>query len=104
MIRYRKITLGGSHEIYNTATVQSLFRMPSKLPCHGNASLRIYAIQLDKEDCEEMTKEQLRGLVEGLTDDDLRTLRAIINGKISKRKIDPTQQAAMQAARKRKVI
>lgn len=51
-----------------------------------------------------MTKDQLRELVEGLTDDDLRTLRAIINGKISKRKIDPQQQAKMQAARKRKVI
>ena len=50
-----------------------------------------------------MTKSELRELVEGLTDDDLRTLRAIINGKISKRKIDPTQQAKMQAARKRKV-
>jgi len=51
-----------------------------------------------------MTKDQLREMVEGLTDDDLRTLRAIINGKIGKRKIDPTQQAKMQAARKRKVI
>ena len=51
-----------------------------------------------------MTKEQLRELLTGMTDDDLRTLRAIINGKISKRKIDPEQQAKMQAARKRKVI
>jgi hypothetical protein len=51
-----------------------------------------------------MTKDQLRELIEGLTDDDLRTLRAIINGKISKRAIDPEQQAKMQAARKRKVI
>ena len=51
-----------------------------------------------------MTKDQLRELLEGLTDDDLRTLRAIINGKISKRQIDPDQQAKMQAARKRKVI
>jgi len=47
-------------------------------------------------------KDHLRELVEGLTDDELRTLRSIINGKISKRKIDPTQQATMQAARKRK--
>lgn len=51
-----------------------------------------------------MDKDQLRELVEGLTDYDLRKLRAIINGKISKRKIDPEQQAKMQAARKRKVI
>jgi hypothetical protein len=49
-----------------------------------------------------MTKDQLRELVEGLTDDDLRTLRAIINGKISKRKITPEQQEAMQAARKKR--
>jgi hypothetical protein len=47
-----------------------------------------------------MTKDQLRELVEGLTDDDLRTLRSIINGKIGKRKITPEQQADMQAARK----
>ena len=53
---------------------------------------------------EEMIKEQLRELVEGLTDDGLRTLRAIINGKIGKRKITPEQQAKMQAARKRKAI
>ncbi len=51
-----------------------------------------------------MTKNQLRELVEGLTDDDLRTLRAIINGKLSKRQIDAETQAKMQAARKRKVI
>lgn len=48
-----------------------------------------------------MTKEQLRELVEGLTDDDLRTLRAIINGKIGKRVITPDQQAKMQAARQK---
>jgi hypothetical protein len=51
-----------------------------------------------------MTKEQLRELLEGLTKSDLITLRAIINGKIGKRKITPEQQAKMQAARKRKVI
>lgn len=51
-----------------------------------------------------MTKDQLREMVEGLTDDDLRTLRAIINGKISKRKIGPEQQSKMQSARKRKAI
>ena len=49
-----------------------------------------------------MTKDQLRERVDGLTDDDLRTLRAIINGKISKRKIDPVQQAKMQEGRKKK--
>lgn len=47
-----------------------------------------------------MTKDQLRELVEGLTDDDMRTLRAIINGKISKRKITPEQQTKMQAGRR----
>ncbi|MBT0665732.1 hypothetical protein KI809_15590 [Geobacter pelophilus] len=47
-----------------------------------------------------MTKEQLRELIEGLTDDDLRTLRAIINGKLGKREITPEQQAKMQEARK----
>lgn len=51
-----------------------------------------------------MTKDQLRELLTGLTEDDLRTLRAIINGKISKRKIGSEQQAKMQAARKRKGI
>jgi hypothetical protein len=51
-----------------------------------------------------MTKEQLSALIEGLTADDLRTLSGIIGGKLGKRKIDPTQQAKMQAARKRKVI
>jgi hypothetical protein len=49
-----------------------------------------------------MTKDKLRELVEGLTDDDLRTLRAIINGKLSKRKITPEQQRAMQASRKKR--
>lgn len=51
-----------------------------------------------------MTKDQLRELLEGLIDDDLRTLRAIINGKLGKRVITPEQQVNMQAARKRKVI
>lgn len=49
-----------------------------------------------------MDKEDLRLMVEGLTDGDLRTLRAVINGKISKRKITPEQQEAMQKARKNK--
>ena len=46
-----------------------------------------------------ITKDQLRELLEGLTDDDLRTLRAIINGTLSKRTITPEQQAKMQAVR-----
>jgi hypothetical protein len=48
-----------------------------------------------------MTTEQLRELVEGLTEIDLRTLRAIINGKLSKRKITSEQQAKMQKGRKK---
>jgi len=51
-----------------------------------------------------VTKDQLRELVNGLIEDDLRTLRAIINGMLSKRKITPDQQAKMQEARKKKVI
>jgi len=34
----------------------------------------------------------------------LKILRAMINGKLGKRKITPEQQVAMQAARKRKII
>lgn len=49
-----------------------------------------------------MNKDQLRELLTGMTEDDLRTLRAIINGMLSKRKITPEQQAKMQAARKKK--
>jgi hypothetical protein len=48
--------------------------------------------------------ELLRLWIDGCTPDELRTLRAIINGKLSKRKINPEQQAKMQEARKRKVI
>jgi hypothetical protein len=48
-----------------------------------------------------MTKDDLRQLIEYLADDDLRTLRAIINGKLGKRKITAEQQAAMQAGRKK---
>jgi hypothetical protein len=39
--------------------------------------------------------------LDGLTDIDLRILRAIINGKLGKRKITPEQQAKMQEARKK---
>jgi len=49
-----------------------------------------------------MTKDQLRELLTGLTEDDLVTLRAIINGKLGKRKITPEQQTKMQEARKKK--
>lgn len=51
-----------------------------------------------------MSKDQLRKLLAGLTEDDLRTLRAIINGMLSKRKITPEQQTKMQQARKRKDV
>jgi hypothetical protein len=51
-----------------------------------------------------MTKAELNELIEGLTETDLRALFAIIGGKLGKRKIDPEQQAKMQAARKRKVV
>ena len=47
---------------------------------------------------------QLRCLVAEMDDDTLRRLRAIINGKLGKRKISAEQQTKMQAARKRKVI
>ena len=36
--------------------------------------------------------------------EELKHFRAVINGKIGKRKITPEQQTTMQAARKRKVI
>lgn len=51
-----------------------------------------------------MTKDQLRELLTGLAEDDLRTLRAVINGMLSKRKITPEQQAKMQAGRSKKDI
>jgi hypothetical protein len=44
-------------------------------------------------------KAHLSALLEGLSIEDLRTLRAIINGKLGKRNITPEQQAKMQAAR-----
>lgn len=46
-----------------------------------------------------MTKDQLNDLITGLQDDDLRVLRAIINGKLGKRAISAEAQAKMQAAR-----
>lgn len=48
-----------------------------------------------------MTKDQLRELINNLSADDLRTLRAIVNGKLSKRKITPEQQKRMQEGRKK---
>lgn len=47
------------------------------------------------------TKSQLSALLDGLTPEDLRTLRAIINGKLGKREITPEQQARLQEARKK---
>jgi hypothetical protein len=47
-------------------------------------------------------KSELSALLDGLSNDDLRSLRAIINGKLGKREITSEQQARMQAARKQK--
>lgn len=44
--------------------------------------------------------ELVRLWIADATPDELRTLRAIINGKLGKRQITKEQQAAMQAARK----
>lgn len=46
-------------------------------------------------------KVKLTALLDGLSSEELRTLRAIINGKLGKRNITPEQQAKMQAARKK---
>jgi len=51
-----------------------------------------------------MTKAELRDLVQGLIDEDLCTLRSIINGKLSKRGITSEQQAKMQLSRKRIIV
>lgn len=48
-----------------------------------------------------MNKEELRARIEGLSEDELRALRAIINGKLSKRTISAEQQAKMQQARRK---
>lgn len=45
--------------------------------------------------------EKLDKLLDGLTKFELKTLRAKINGKISKRTILPEAQAKMQAGRKK---
>lgn len=47
------------------------------------------------------TKSQLSALLDGLTPEDLRILRAIINGKLGKREITPEQQVRLQEARKK---
>ena len=47
-------------------------------------------------------KDQLAEMVAPLPPDELRTLRAIINGKLGKRTITKEQQDKMQAARKEK--
>jgi hypothetical protein len=54
--------------------------------CHGDSESNFELVRLWLNDC---------------TQDELRTLRAIINGKLSKRKITPEQQAKMQAARQK---
>ena len=47
------------------------------------------------------TKKQLSALLVGLSKEELRTLRATINGMLGKRKISPEQQQKMQNARKK---
>lgn len=47
-----------------------------------------------------MTKKELRQRIDDLNEADLKTLRAMINGKLSKRTISAEKQAEMQAARK----
>ena len=54
--------------------------------CHGDSESNFELVRLWLNDC---------------TQDELRTLRAIINGKLSKRVITPEQQAKMQAARQK---
>jgi len=49
-----------------------------------------------------MTNVNLGTILEGLTEAELKTLRAKINGKPSKRTISPEAQAKMQAACKKK--
>jgi len=48
-----------------------------------------------------MDIQLLRNRLVGLTPDDLRRLRSIINGSLSRREITPEQQQRMQAGRKR---
>ena len=48
--------------------------------------------------------DKLDDLLEGLTKAELKTLRAKINGKISKRSISPEEQHKMQAARSKKKL
>ncbi len=52
----------------------------------------------------ERKKAWLRELIQVSSESELRIIYAIIGGKLGKRKISATQQAKMQAARKRKVI
>jgi hypothetical protein len=49
-----------------------------------------------------MTKDQLNELITGLTPADLVTLRAIINGKLSKRTLTKDQADRMNEAKKAK--
>ena len=47
------------------------------------------------------TRDQLRAILSTLTPEELRTIRAMINGKLGRRTITPEQQEKMQAARKK---
>jgi hypothetical protein len=49
-----------------------------------------------------MDKEQLRVRLDGLSDDDLRTLRAMINGRLGKRTLTPEQARMMVLEREKK--
>ena len=49
-----------------------------------------------------MTNDELNALIHNVPDTDLRTLRAIINGKLSRRTITQEQQDKMIAARNAK--
>jgi hypothetical protein len=44
-------------------------------------------------------KERLRAFIDELKPEELKTLRAMINGKLSKRTLGPADQAKMQAGK-----
>ena len=48
-----------------------------------------------------MSKDKLRKLLEGLTEQELKTIRSMVNGKLGKRSITPEQQAKMQESRRK---
>ena len=49
-----------------------------------------------------MLKDKLREFVDKLQPEDRKTLRAMVNGKLSKRTISPEAQEKMQDARRKK--